>query len=380
MAVPRAAVAVQRSGLVVIGLAAAGKLPSVERLRRSRADEPGISRRRRGAGFSYSWADGHGVTDPEVLARIRGLVIPPAWREVWICPWANGHVQATGIDAAGRRQYLYHDNWRARRDSEKFDRMVEFASKLAQLRQQVERKLALPGMPRDRVLAAALRLLDLGFFRIGGEEYAEAHKTFGLSTLRKDHVRVHGAIMEFRYQAKGDKAHYERFSDAPAAAVMASLRRRRTGGERLLAWRQGRSWVPVHSSDINTHLKELTGGDFSAKDFRTWSATVMAAVALGVSWHASTPSSKNKAVLRCVREVAHYLGNTPAVARASYIDPRVIDCFEAGRTIGGAVASVGGEPPTAGPVGASVEAAVVELLRSGPRGPAEADPLALGDR
>jgi DNA topoisomerase IB len=305
------------------------------RLRRADCSGPGIARVRKGRGFSYVDADGQRVEDTEVLARIRELGIPPAWRDVWICPYANGHLQATGTDAAGRKQYLYHEDWRRRRDLEKFDEMLDFARALPDLRAHVQADLnAGEDLSRERVLACAIRLLDRGFFRIGTEDYAAQNDTYGLATMRKEHVSLEDATMVFDYPAKSGKRRIQAVVDTDAAAILAALKRRRGGGDELLAFKEGRRWRDVRSPDINAYIKEVTGADYSAKDFRTWNATVLAAIALAVSGEvAGTPTGRKRAVSRAVQEVAHYLGNTPAVCRASYIDPRVFDAYSAGLII-----------------------------------------------
>jgi DNA topoisomerase I len=298
---------------------------------------PGMIRVRAGSGFRYFDEGGRVVTDEGTLARIDALVIPPAWTGVWICPLPDGHLQAVGIDAAGRKQYLYHSRWRESRDAEKFDRMVEFARALPRVREIAARDLVRKGMPRERVLAAAVRLLDRGFFRIGSEEYAEQNGTYGLATLRKEHVRL-GADGElsFEYVAKAGKERVQAFVDPDVFAVVATLKRRRGGAEDLLAYRERGEWRDLRSEDINSYLKEVAGGEYSAKDFRTWHGTVLAAVALAVSTHAARSQTASKrAVTRAVKEVARYLGNTPAVCRRSYIDPRVLSAYLDGRTIAG---------------------------------------------
>lgn len=214
------------------------------------------------------------------MERIRGLAVPPAWVNVWICPWPNGHIQAIGTDAAGRRQYLYHDDWRLRRDRQKFDRVLAFARSLPRLRGVVARDLAAEGLGRERVLAAAVRLLDIGCFRIGGEEYAEDHETFGIATLQKKHVRLRGTSMVFDYPAKGSHRGIVEVGDDQAQAVVSALKSRRAGGQDLLAYKQDRRWVSASSEDVNAYIKARAGDDYSAKDFRTWSATVLAAATL----------------------------------------------------------------------------------------------------
>jgi DNA topoisomerase I len=334
------------------------------RIRRVDCSEPGIVRLRRGRGFSYVGLDGRPLGDPEVLARIRALAIPPAWRDVWICPLPAGHLQAVGTDAAGRRQYLYHDAWRARQDQAKFDHMLEFARALPALRERAAAHLAEEGMTRDRVLACATRLLDRGFFRIGSEGYAEQNQTYGLATIQRRHVRLDGELIAFDYPTKGGQRRLQSVLDAEARGVVTAPLRRRGGGPELLAYRHGRVWVDVRSEDVNAYIKEQTGGDFTAKDYRTWSATVLAAVALATSFPvARSRTARARAVRRAVKEVAHYLGNTPAVARASYIDPRVFDRYRSGLTVAGALEQLGqaGEPGEPAHQGA-VEAAVLDLI------------------
>jgi DNA topoisomerase I len=310
-------------------------MSAMPRLRRSDCSSPGILRVRRGRGFSYL-LDGERVSDPETVARIEGLRIPPAWTEVWICTYPNGHIQATGIDAAGRKQYLYHEAWRERQDQRKFEDMVEFARDLPALRTHVAKILReTDELTRERVLACAIRLLDRGFFRIGSEDYAVTNESFGLATMRKAHVRLEpDNSMVFDYPAKSGKRRVQGIVDPLAYDIVATLKRRRAGGDELLAYKEGRVWRDIRSADINAFIKEATGGEHSAKDFRTWNATVLAAVALGVSGEvAATKTGRNRAVVRAVKEVAQYLGNTPAVCRASYIDPRVIDAYEGGLVI-----------------------------------------------
>ncbi|HKP16891.1 MAG TPA: hypothetical protein VJT84_00340 [Gaiellaceae bacterium] len=335
------------------------------RLRRADCSTPGIRRVRRGRGFAYiDDSTGERITDEDTLERIRSLVIPPAWEDVWICPHLNGHIQAVGTDARGRKQYRYHDAWRARRDQEKFDDMVEFARALPRLRKMAARHLRQREPSRERVLAGAARLLDRGFFRIGGESYAEENETYGLATMQKRHVRLlPDNVLVFDYPAKGGQPRLQSIVDPDVYRLIGELIRRRGGSAELLAYKDGRVWRDVRSSDINAYIKEIMGADFSAKDFRTWSATVLAAVGVAVSGKAAaSPTARKRAIARAVKEVAFYLGNTPAVCRASYIDPRVFDRYSAGVTIGGALDALGdvdlGEPATQG----AVEEAVLDLL------------------
>ena len=304
------------------------------RLKRVRAATPGITRRRQGRGFVYLHPNGQRARDPAMLERIRGLAIPPAWTDVWICPDERGHLQAVGTDAAGRKQYLYHPDWRVRRDRQKFDRMLRFGGRLPRIREMTQAALGRRGFDRERVLAGAVRLLDLGAFRIGSESYAEANCSFGLATIRRDHVHVRGDEVRFDYVAKGGKRQIQRVRDAAVARLVRSLLRRDGGGEELLAYRDGVAWRDVRSEDINAYLKELADEEISAKDFRTWHATVLAATFLGsVEEELTSVTSRKRVVTAAVKDVAEALGNTPAVCRASYIDPRVIDLFLEGETI-----------------------------------------------
>lgn len=354
----------------------------------------GFRRRRAGRGFTYVDTDGERITDPEVIARIRALAIPPAWSDVWICPDERGHVQATGLDDRGRRQYRYHDEWRAARDRDKHDRVLDMARALPRLRRKLQRDLAGEGMGRDRVLACAVRLLELGLFRVGGETYADDNGSYGLATVRKGHVRAQGDELRFDYPAKGGQRRVVTIGDPQVAAVVRALKRRRRGGPELLAYKDQRGrWVDVRSSDINAYLQEALGEGFSAKDFRTWIATVLAAVGLAAEDGAESDRQQQQAVRRVVRDVARQLGNTPAVARSAYVDPRVIERYEDGRTVGDELAEAGagglpggdGEPGDGGDgdgaraeagdavdgvpaeLLAEVDAAVVDLIEGSPR-------------
>ena len=261
--------------------------------------------------------------------------MPPAWRDVWICQHPNGHLQAVGTDDAGRRQYLYHPQWRARRDTAKFDHMLDFARRLPRLRAFCVDVLdGRDGLDRERVLACAVRLLDHGFFRIGTERAVEEDDAVGLTTMRKEHVSIRsGDTVEFDYPAKGRKRHVRSLADPSVVEIVGRLRRRRTGGPELLAYRDGGRWIDVTAGDVNELIKQHCGDGSSAKDFRTWNATVLAAVALAVNGTLESATRRRRAITRACREVAHYLGNTPTVARGSYIDPRVFDRFSSGWVI-----------------------------------------------
>lgn len=294
---------------------------------------------RRGRGFSYLDERGRPLADPEVIERVAALAIPPAWRDVWICSDPLGHLQATGIDAAGRKQYLYHSRWREHRDREKFRRMVRFARALPRLRRRIradlgERAEGRTEPTRERVLALSARLLDVGLFRIGSEEYADEAGGIGLATIRKEHVSVQDGRVVFDYPAKGGTRRLQQIEDPLSRELLSALKRRRGDPPELLAYRAGRHWHDVRSADINEYLKRHMGEEFSAKDFRTWNATVLAAVSLAT--FGEPPRSKaarERAVKQAVKAVAELLGNTPAVARRAYIDPRVFDRYLAGTTM-----------------------------------------------
>jgi DNA topoisomerase I len=303
------------------------------RLRRSDLSAPGCGRRRRGRSFSYTGTDGRPLTDPETIARIKELVIPPAWTDVWISPDPRGHIQAAGTDAAGRRQYLYHDVWRRKRDEEKFDHVLDVAARLPRLRKRLAADLRGDRLTRDRVLAAAVKLIDLGLFRVGSDEYARGDDaTYGVTTLLPGHLRIRGAGMEFRYPAKGGTERVCSIVDDDVCRVLIQLRRRR--GTRLFGYRDDAGWREVRSDDLNGYLKAASGIDMSAKDFRTWHGTVLAATLLAGQDPAGAPlTRRRRTVARVMREVAEELGNTPAVARASYVDPRIVDLYHDGVTV-----------------------------------------------
>lgn len=340
------------------------------RLRRVDCSAPGIKRKRHGRGFAYYDASGERITDPELVLRVKALGIPPAWKDVWICPDANGHLQAVGTDAAGRKQYIYHVVWRQRQDQAKFDHMMDFAEMLPTMRAVTLDHLQLEGQPREKTLGLAVRLLDRGFFRIGSEGYAEENQSYGLATIQKKHVTISDNKVTFDYRSKGGQRRIWSTVDPIMLEVIGSLKRRRSGGPDLLVYKNGRLWHDIRSSDINEYVREISGGDFTAKDFRTWGATVLAAVGLAASGNAAgSRTARKRAIARSVKEVAHYLGNTPAVCRASYIDPRVFDRYLSGLTI--SLDSIGegiesGDPATQGPI----EEAVVDLIEDRRRSPA----------
>ncbi|MEO6532996.1 MAG: DNA topoisomerase IB [Pseudolysinimonas sp.] len=303
------------------------------RLRRSRSTDQGIRRVRSGTGFFYRDAAGARVSDAELLDRIVGLAIPPAWSDVWIAPYPNGHIQATGLDAAGRRQYLYHPVWRQQKDRAKFDRMLELAETLPSARRKVTRDLRGSQLSRDRVLAGAFRVLDSGALRVGSERYLDENGSFGLSTLLCAHAVVHdGDIVHLRFPAKSGQAWESELQDGDLAALVTSLKRR-GGSARLFAWHGGGRWHPVSAEEINNDLRLRTGGEFSAKDFRTLRGTAAAAVTLARIGPRATESGRRSAIAEAIRAAAAVLGNTPAIARASYVDPRLLDRYAHGETI-----------------------------------------------
>jgi DNA topoisomerase I len=310
----------------------AGSLPR-GRLRRSDCSGPGITRRKRGGGFGYVDPEGGSVRDEDTLERIRGLAIPPAWREVWICDDPYGHIQATGYDEAGRKQYLYHERWHLRAAQRKFASMREFAAALPRLRRAVKKDLAREGVPRERALACAVRLLDLGFFRIGGEEYAETNESYGVATVRREHVSIEGEEIVFDFPAKSNQRRVQSIRDPEVRAAIEAMRRRRSGPDDLLVYRDNGSWHDVRSEEVNDYLHEKAGEEFSAKDFRTWHGTVLAAVELAREGAPGSKGRAESAIRAAIKRVAERLGNTPAVCRSSYIDPRVLDRFRQGETI-----------------------------------------------
>lgn len=303
------------------------------RLRTVSAQAPGWRRIRRGRGFSYVDEDGNALA-AEHVERIKALVIPPAWTAVWICPDDRGHLQAVGTDDAGRRQYLYHPEWRRKRDQVKFDRAIELGRRLPKVRDAVKRDLA--GNPTDRsvVIAAAIRLVDLGCFRLGSEAYAEENGSFGLTTLEVRHVVASGGARVFTFAGKSGVDHEIRIADPAVLRVVDALRRQRRPSSRLLAARDGKRWAPVQAAEINADIRERFDLDVTAKDIRTWKATTTVAAELAAMTRAESRPARARQAREAIAVAADLLGNTPTVARSAYVDPRVIDLFEDGRTIG----------------------------------------------
>ena len=331
------------------------------RLRRVSPRTTGWTRRRSGRGFRYVDADGDPVPG-EHVERIRSLAIPPAWKDVWICPPPRGHIQAVGTDAAGRRQYLYHPDWRAGRDQLKFARVQLAGARLANARRRLIEDLRADGMPLTRAAATAARLLDLGYFRIGSDAYADANGSFGLTTLERRHVRRRGDDLVFSFVGKSGIEHSITISDPLVIESLNRMRARRGGSTRLLAYRGPAAWADLGAAAVNEYLSALISEDLTAKDFRTWHATVLAAVSLAESPEdGATKASRARAVRAAVEDVAAYLGNTPAIAKKSYIDPRVLDQYENGVTIARALARDHDDDDARQ---AGIERAVVRLLEN----------------
>jgi DNA topoisomerase-1 len=298
-------------------------------------DRPGIRREPAPDGaFRYRGARGEPVEDEATLARIKSLAIPPAWTDVWICPQANGHLQATGRDARGRKQYRYHPKWREVRDEVKYERMISFGKALPTIRKEVDRALALPGLPREKVLATIVYLLEATMMRIGNDEYARENKSYGLTTLRNRHVRIDGSDVEFRFRGKSGIYHDVKVHDRRLARII--QRTRDLPGQDLFQYldEDGERHT-VGSADVNDYLRAITGEDYTAKDFRTWSGTVLAALALQEFEAVDSDAQARKNVVRAIESVARRLGNTPSVCRKCYVHPAVLDAYLDGTMLEG---------------------------------------------
>src|SRR5262249_28051025 len=308
-------------GRYALGMSPGGALlaAAVPGLTLSDPRSPGITRERSQDGFRYRDPSGAEVTQREALRRIGALAIPPAWANVWISPDPSGHIQATGVDSRGRTQYRYHQQWREQRDAQKFLHMLRFARVLPALRAATVQDLARGGLDRDRVAASAVRLIDLGLFRIGGEKYAELDHHYGATTLEKRHVTVMRDGVMFDYAAKGGKQRAITVTDKVVMPTVRALARSDNGLDTLFSYQHGGSWRILHSHDVTNYIAARAGGHFTAKEFRTWNATVLMALALANAAPSSAPRSRDRAIAASVREVAGWLGDTPAVARTSYI-------------------------------------------------------------
>lgn len=289
-------------------------------LRHASDERPGITRCRSGRGFSYAGADGVPIRDKVTLARIRALAIPPAWTGVWISPIVNGHVQSTGRDARGRKQYRYHPRWRQVRDATKYERTIEFGSALPRIRARLQEDLAVPGIPKDKVLATIVSLLEATFIRVGNEEYAKANRSYGLTTMQNRHLEIDGSTLRFRFRGKSRKVHDISVTDRRLARLV--QRCRDLPGQDLFQYLDDAGQAqPIDSADVNEYLQRISGADFTAKDFRTWAGTLLAAAQL-------TTSSGKEGLAAAIASVAVHLGNTPAVCRKCYIHPAVLSAFE----------------------------------------------------
>jgi DNA topoisomerase I len=297
-------------------------------------DQPGYSRKRNGDGFEYFDTQGKPIRDEQRVLRINRLAIPPAYRDVWICPSPNGHLQATGRDDRGRKQYRYHERWREVRDENKYEKMLLFGQKLGKIRQRVRKDMALRGLPRDKVLATVVYLLETTFIRVGNEEYARENKSFGLTTMRNRHVDVKGSTVRFSFRGKSGVAHERELEDPRVAKVIKKLAD--LPGQELFQYVDDEGEVRnVSSQDVNDYLKQISGDEFTAKDFRTWAGTVMAAIALNEVGAFENKSQAKRNVRDAVHAVAKILGNTPAVCRKCYVHPIVLQTYLSGAAIEG---------------------------------------------
>jgi DNA topoisomerase I len=307
---------------------------AVPGLHRSDPRGPGIRRIRSAGAVGYVDPSGAEVTDPQTLRRIRALAIPPAWDNVWIAPDPLGHIQALGVDSRGRTQYRYHELWREQRDAQKFDHMLQFAGALPSLRDATLRDLRRRPLDRGRVAASAVRLIDLGLFRIGNEKYAELDHHYGATTLQKQHVSFHRGSVVFDYVAKEGKRRAITVTDPAVISTIRALAGSDNGLDSLFGWQDGAVWRPLHSYDVSAYIADHAGGHYTAKEFRTWNATVLMALALANAGPAPSARGSATAIRAAIREVAEWLGDTPTVARSSYIDPRLITRYQAGTLAG----------------------------------------------
>ncbi len=331
-------------------------------------EAPGISRRRVGKGFSYRDPDGS-LVNATTLRRIRALAIPPAWTQVWICPFENGHIQATGRDEKGRKQYRYHARWRETRDAAKFGHMIEFAHALPRIRERVDQDLRRPGLPREKVLALVVRLLETTLIRVGNDDYAKQNGSYGLTTLRDRHVEVAGAELRFSFKGKGGKLWNLRLTDRRIARTLRQCQD--MPGQELFQYvAEDGTRHGIDSGDVNDYLREITGTDVTAKDFRTWAATVMAALALVESGPCINEAAAKRNIRQAIAEVAQRLGNTPTICRKCYVHPAVLDCYLHGRMALEVQRDNGTEDATGlRPVEAAVLRFLVRLAREGQRIP-----------
>jgi len=329
-------------------------------------DQPGYSRKLKGEDFEYFDTEGKRIDDEQRLLRIKRLAVPPAWKDVWICPSSNGHIQATGRDARGRKQYRYHDRWREIRDENKYDRMIDFGKALSKIRRRVCKDMALPGLPRNKVLATVVQLLERTFIRVGNEEYARENKSFGLTTMQDRHVNVKGSKLRFRFKGKSGRQREVDVTDRRIAKIIAKLQD--LPGQDLFQYVDDQGIVHnVTSQDVNDYLREIAGGDFTAKDFRTWAGTILAAIALSTVGAFETKKQARANIKTAISGVARLLGNTPAICRKCYIHPAILETYLDGNFHGGLKAKISGSDSTRARCiieFRSAEAAILRWLRS----------------
>ncbi len=297
-------------------------------------DRPGYTRKKKGKGFEYFDTSGKRITDEKRILRINRLAVPPAYADVWICPHANGHLQATGIDARGRKQYRYHEKWREARDETKYERMVVFGAALGKIRKRVEADLALPGLPKEKVLATIVSIMERTFIRVGNDEYARTNKSYGLTTMRRKHVSVRGGKVTFNFRGKSGVEHNVQVADRRLGRIVKKVQD--LPGQEIFGYVNGDGEVrDINSQDVNDYLREITGEDFTAKDFRTWAGTVLAAVALNAVDPAETQKEAKANIKNAIAAVAKILGNTPTVCRKCYVHPAVLETYLSGEMIAG---------------------------------------------
>ena len=326
-------------------------------------EQPGFSRRRKGDEFEYFDLKGKSIRDEQRLLRIKRLVIPPAWSDVWICPSPNGHIQATGRDARRRKQYRYHERWREIRDENKFDRLVNFGKALPKIRRRLKKDLALSGLPREKVLATIVQLLERSFIRVGNEEYARENKSFGLTTMQDRHVDVKGSKLRFRFRGKSGRQHEVDVTDRRIARIVSKLQD--LPGQSLFQYLDDEGNVrDITSQDVNEYVREIAGEDFTAKDFRTWAGTVLAAIALSAASEFETRKQAKANIKNAIEAVAKILGNTPAICRQCYIHPAVLEAYLNGNSINGFKPNTQEEFEKQGIDLTSAQAAVLKFLQS----------------
>lgn len=332
-------------------------------LRYFRDDRPGIRRIKAGTGFRYLDSESKPVRDPDTLRRIKSLAVPPAWTRVWICPRDHGHLQATGLDARGRKQYRYHPRWRQVRDQTKYNRLIEFGEVLPKIRERVRKDLLLPGLPRAKVLATVVRLLEVTLIRVGNEEYARENHSFGLTTMRDKHVQVSGDRVRFHFRGKSGKEHQVEVDDPRVARII--RRCQDLPGQELFQYVDDDGQrQQISSTEVNEYLKEITGEDFTAKDFRTWAGTVLAARALQeLAGKDGQPRAKRN-IVRAVEAVSQVLGNTPTICRKCYVHPAVLDAYLDGALVDTLRRRADEEVRSRGPRLRRDEAPVLDLLRT----------------